>query len=124
MWDLFRKFYAILAAMPPIGYLFTYGLIYIVTKNRLLARLRALDVTTLFLLSAVSVLWYNVTGGSGWILVLSLFLLLGISLAFAQWWIRGQFHFRKWLRGVWRIGFLLLSALYVFLFVIGIFLLL
>ncbi len=121
MWEMLRKLYAILAAMPPVGYLITYGLVYIVTKNRPLAHLRALDVTTLLLLSAVSVLWYNVTGGQGWVVVLSLFIFLGTCLALLQWWIRGHFHLRRWLRALWRLGFLLLSVLYVMLFVYGIF---
>lgn len=120
MWEMLRQLYAFFAAMPPIGYLVTYGIVLSVTKSKTTAHLRALDVTTLLLLSAVSVLWYNVTGGKGWLAVLTLYILLGTGLGLLQWWVRGRFHFRKWLRGLWRFGFLFLALFYLLLFGIGI----
>jgi len=121
MWEMLRYLSAFFVAIPPFGYLVTYGIVYAVTKNKSTAHLRALDVTTILLLSAVSVLWYNVTGGKGWLAVLTLYVLLGAGLAALQRWVRGRIHFRRWLRGLWRFGFLFLALFYCVLFGIGIF---
>lgn len=120
MWGVLRHLYAFFVAVPPVGYFLTYWIVRFMTKNKTTAHMRALDVTAVLLLSAVSVLWYNVTGGIGWLAILMLYVLLGAGLALLQWWVRGGFHFRKWLRSLWRLGFIFLVIFYFVLFGIGV----
>ena len=121
MWEMLRQLYTVFAAVPPIGYVITYGMVRFVTKSKAKAHRWAMDVTAFFLLSAVSVLWYNVTGGRGWLAVLTMYVLLGFGLGLLQWWVRGHMDIRKWFIALWRMGFVFLVLLYLLLFVIGIF---
>jgi hypothetical protein len=122
MINLFTNFYAYMAIIPFIPFLIVCAAAYFMTNNGKKAIVWAMDITTFFLIGAVSVM-YNVVfpsglGGIWWIVLL--FLITGGLIANMQNKLKGQIDPRRIVRAVWRLGFLFLSLFYVLLFIVGI----
>lgn len=110
-----------LAVAPFISFVIFWFVFYYVYKERKKATTMAMDVTTLLLVISVSAMYNEVFNSRVGFWLIALFFLLATGLTGnAQHRLRGQLDFKKIYKLVWRIGFLLLSLLYIIFAIIGI----
>jgi hypothetical protein len=113
--------YAALALMPFLTFALVWGIVYLYKKEKKLAIMRAMDVTTIFLIGVVSTL-YNIVFQStfGFYLLLLLFLIGFGLLGNLQQRTKGKVDLKRITRAIWRLGFIGLSVAYLILTTIGI----
>lgn len=116
-----HNLYASLSVLPFLTFLVLWFILYVWRKDKKFATIRAMDVTMVFLIGAVSGLLDQVLGlnfGGLWMIVLVMLIAIGL-LGNAQQRMKGKVDVIKAVRIVWRIGFMVLCVLYVVLMLIG-----
>ncbi len=119
---LLANVYAAIATIPVIPFIVIYLVVYyFIDKDSKEAVGWALNITTVFLISANIVL-INQFGvpakGWGLFLVILLFAILTGGLAYLQLLKRGEVQWKRLTKAVWRLGFLSLVLMYVVLFIV------
>ncbi|UKS30291.1 DUF3397 domain-containing protein [Paenibacillus sp. HWE-109] len=121
MWNMIASWlmnlYAVLTVAPFITFAILWFLAYVFLRDKKMTTRLTMDVTTLFLLGSVSVMWNKLfhTQFGFWLITLVLLIAFGIIGGY-QTHIKGQTDLLRVSRVVWRLGFLGLSALYILLF--------
>lgn len=120
IWDFFVHTYAYLALIPIIPFvviLFGYGSFI---NDRKKAFRLAMDVTTIFLVGIVAVLFDRIFGSQFGIYGIMLFMLLGGGLlGNAQFRKRGNVDVKRIFRTIWRLSFFVMSLLYILFMIIS-----
>ncbi len=115
------KGFELLSSLPFIPFGLAWGAAYVYSRNTRLSTLRAIDVTVLFLAYIVQAMFDEVFGiAFGKYLLLLLFLISFGLLGGLQMQIKGAFDPVKIIRSIWRLGFFVLSLLYLLLLIVGI----
>lgn len=117
----FQHLYAYLSVLPFLTYIGIWFLLYTWSKDKKHATIRAMDVTMIFLIGAVSALLEQVLSlgmGGLWLILLIMLISVGL-LGNAQQRTKGKVDVVKAIRVVWRIGFMILFILYLLLLIIG-----
>lgn len=118
--SLFVNVFAAMAAIPFLSFALVYIITLRLTQQKKRAMHWSMDVTTVLLIMAVGALWQYIWGSSvGWWVLLGLLLLLYVTLALLQIWLKGKLDWERLGRGGWRLSFILFSTLYLIFFVIG-----
>lgn len=115
------KLYAILAIAPFVTFIAVWFAVYFFMKDKKMTTRLAMDITTLFLIGSVSVMWNQLfqTSFGFWLILLVLLIAFG-TIGGYQTRVKGKSELLKVGRIVWRMGFLGLSALYIVLFLLNI----
>lgn len=109
-----------LSAVPLIPFFLVMVIHYLIVKDKWRALLLAMDITTLFLILAVSGMFKQIFGsGMGFYLVLLFMLICGGLIGGAQNRLKGRVDPKRLFRAVWRISFLLTGLLYLVFFLVG-----
>ena len=113
--------YAALAVAPFITFVFLWFLIFLFLKNKKMTTRLTMDLTTLFLLGSVSLMWNQLfhTQFGFWLIMLLLLIAFGIIGGY-QTHLKGETNLLKVGRLVWRLSFLGLSGVYIVLFFVHI----
>jgi uncharacterized membrane protein YoaK (UPF0700 family) len=121
LWEWLQQVYTVLAMVPFVAFLLTWFLVHWLTQDKKKATHASMDITSLFLLGSVAVMSQRLFESSMlfWTIVL-LFLVAAGMLGNIQNRVRGRIHMMKIARTLGRLGFILLSACYVVLLMIGI----
>lgn len=121
LWNGLAHVYAAMAMLPFLPFIAVYAVDYWRKRDKRRAVRMAMDVTTLFLIGSVSILFRNVTGSmvGFWIVVL-LFLLFAGFIGRQMNNVRGKVNVRRLLTVVIRFAFFALALLYLLLLLIGI----
>jgi hypothetical protein len=109
--------YAVLAVAPFITFIFLWFLVFLILRDKKMTTRLTMDVTTIFLLGSVSLMWnqlFHTTFGF-WLITLVLLIAFGVIGGY-QTHLKGETDLLKVGRVVWRLSFLGLSALYILLF--------
>ncbi|MNQ85114.1 hypothetical protein D3C85_1002640 [compost metagenome] len=119
--SLLSTLYAILAVAPFITFTVLWFIIYFFLKDKKMTTRFTMDVTTLFLLGSVSLMWNRLfqTQFGFWLIVLILLIAFGIIGGYQNH-LKGKTDLIKVGRLVWRLSFVGLSALYILLFFVHI----
>jgi NAD/NADP transhydrogenase beta subunit len=116
------QLWGIVAAVPFVGGVLAYAVLYAWKRDRRFALRGAVNVTNVLLIYAVSasltIIWPN--GVSAWWWIAALFAAIALSLGWMQWKVRGRVALGKLCYSTWRLSFILLSLAYVFLFTAGV----
>lgn len=109
--------YAALAVAPFITFALLWFLVYLFLRDKKMSTRLTMDVTTLFLLGSVSMMWNQLfqTNFGFWLITLVLLIAFGIIGGY-QTHLKGKTDLVRVGRVVWRLGFLGLSTLYIVLF--------
>ncbi|NEW05256.1 DUF3397 domain-containing protein [Paenibacillus sp. SYP-B3998] len=119
--DFLLNIYAFLAVAPFITFVVLWFLVYLLLKDKKMATRLTMDLTTVFLIGSVSIMWnqlFHSTFGF-WLIVLVLLIAFGMIGGY-QTHLKGKTDLLKVSRVVWRITFLGLSAMYIVLFFLNI----
>ncbi|WNR46424.1 DUF3397 domain-containing protein [Paenibacillus roseipurpureus] len=113
--------YAALAVAPFITFIVLWFIVFFFLKDKKMTTRLTMDVTTIFLLGSVSLMWNKLfhTQFGFWLIVLLLLISFGIIGGY-QTHLKGQTNLLKVGRVVWRLSFLGLSSLYIVLFFVHI----
>lgn len=116
-----HQLYAVLALVPFVAFFITWFIAYRFTRDKRRSTHYSMDITTLFLIGSVAYMGRNIFG-SGMLLwtLLLLFLVAAGLLGNLQNRLKGRIDLIKIARTLSRLGFLVLSACYLLLLVIGI----
>lgn len=119
--SLLSTLYAILAVAPFITFTVLWFIIYFFLKDKKMTTRFTMDVTTLFLLGSVSLMWNRLfqTQFGFWLIVLILLIAFGIIGGYQNH-LKGKTNLIKVGRLVWRLSFVGLSTLYILLFFVHI----
>jgi hypothetical protein len=119
--SLLSTLYAMLAVAPFITFVLVWFLIFLFLKDKKMTTRFTMDVTTLFLLGSVSLMWNKLfhTQFGFWLIVLILLIAFGIIGGYQNH-LKGETNLIKVGRLVWRLSFVGLSALYILLFFVHI----
>ncbi|OCT17114.1 hypothetical protein A8709_24325 [Paenibacillus pectinilyticus] len=119
--NIISTLYAILAVAPFITFVIIWFLVFLFLKDKKMTTRLTMDVTTLFLLGSVSLMWNKLfqTQFGFWLIILFLLIAFGIIGGY-QTHLKGETNLLKVGRLVWRLSFVGLSALYILLFVVHI----
>lgn len=117
--SLLSTIYAILAVAPFVTFVMVWFLVFLLMKDKKMTTRLTMDITTLFLLGSVSLMWNKIfyTQFGFWLIVLILLISFGVIGGY-QTHSKGQTNLLKVGRLVWRLSFVGLSALYILLFVV------
>jgi len=121
---LFSKLWAFFITFPFAAFVTAYYLLYLWKKNRKMALRWSINITNIFLIYAVSVM-YSVNWPdalSAWWWILLFFVGMAAALGVLQWKIRGKLSLPKIGFSTWRLSFLFFGVTYLFLFSVGIWL--
>lgn len=115
------QLYILLALVPFVAFFITWFIVFGVSRDKRRATHLSMDMTTLFLIGSVAYMGRSIFG-SGMLLwtVLLLFLVAAGLLGNMQNRLRGRIDLIKIARTLSRLGFLVLTACYVLLMLIGI----
>lgn len=114
------RMYAVFSVVPFVPFALVWAIAYMISKNKKVSLLRAMDISTFFLVGAVAVLYNLVFQSSfGLYFLLLLFLLIFGLIGNAQHRKYGQIQLAKIVRAIWRLGFFGLGAAYVLLMAAG-----
>lgn len=95
-------------------------IVYLWFKDSRKATKLAMDVTTFLLIGSVSSMYHTIFHNTFGFYMILLFFLIGYGLiGNYQYRLRGKINHLKIVRLLWRLGFLLLSAVYFLLMIIG-----
>lgn len=113
--------YAVLAVAPFITFIFLWFLVFLILRDKKMTTRLTMDVTTIFLLGSVSLMWNQLfhTNFGFWLIALVLLIAFGVIGGY-QTHLKGETDLLKVGRVVWRFSFLGLSALYILLFLLHI----
>jgi predicted lysophospholipase L1 biosynthesis ABC-type transport system permease subunit len=119
MASIFSTVIAIFVIIPFLGYFISFIIAKEVMKNHRKAVHVAIDVTTFLLMVSVHFIVLAIWNTSYlWLIFLSV-CCVGFIFAVLYWRSKGEIHYPKVLRGVWRINFLLFFAAYITLMITG-----
>ncbi|WP_261808001.1 DUF3397 domain-containing protein [Paenibacillus sp. N3.4] len=113
--------YAVFAVAPFITFVAFWFLFYLFLKEKKMTTRLTMDVTTVFLLGSVSLMWnrlFHTTFGF-WFIMLIMLIAFGMIGGY-QTHLKGKADLVKVARVVWRLAFLGLSGLYIVLFLLHI----
>ncbi|MBD0379161.1 DUF3397 domain-containing protein [Paenibacillus sedimenti] len=119
--NFFSTIYAIFAVAPFITFVILWFIVYFFLKDKKITTRLTMDITTVFLIGSVSLMWnqlFQSTFGF-WLIMLVLLISFGIIGGY-QTHLKGKTELLKVSRVVWRLSFLGLSALYIVLFLLNI----
>jgi hypothetical protein len=120
--SIWSYLWGILTALPFIGFLLVYVIVYGWKKNRRLAGRWAVNITNLLLIRAViaayGVIWPEAV--SAWWWVIGVYAAIISLLAWLQIRIKGRLSLRKIGVSAWRLSFLLFGLVYLLLFTTGV----
>jgi hypothetical protein len=116
LYDFFVNVYSLLAAFPFITFIIVWFAVYFFLKNKKTTTRLSMDITMLFLIGSVAVIWNHLFQAQFgfWLIVLMLLIAFGLIGGFQNH-AKGQTDLVKVFRIVWRLGFLTLSILYIVL---------
>jgi hypothetical protein len=117
--SIFSTIIAIFVIIPFLGYFISFIIAKEMMKSHRKAVHLAIDVTTLLLMVSVHFIVLAIWDTSYlWLIFLSV---CSVGLIFAIWYwkAKGEIHYPKVLRGMWRINFLLFFTAYIALMVTG-----
>ncbi|MCA1053411.1 DUF3397 domain-containing protein [Rossellomorea aquimaris] len=119
MASIFSTVIAIFVIIPFLGYFISFVIAKEVMKNHRSAVHLAIDVTTFLLMVSVHFIVIAIWGTSYLWVILLCIACVGMIFAVIYWKAKGEIHFPKILRGVWRINFLLFVTAYITLMITG-----
>ena len=112
--------YAAFSVMPFASFALVWAIGYLITRDKKTSLIRAIDISTLFLIGSVSVLFNLVFHSSfGLYLLLLLFCLAFGLIGNLQYRKYGEIYPGKIFRIIWRLGFFGLGAAYLVLMTVG-----
>ncbi|MFC5450201.1 DUF3397 domain-containing protein [Paenibacillus aestuarii] len=117
--NILSTIYATMAVAPFITFILLWFLVYVFLKDKKMTTRLTMDITTIFLIGSVSLMWnrlFQTTFGF-WLIVLVLLIAFGMIGGY-QTQLKGKADLLKVSRVVWRLSFLGLSTLYVILFLL------
>ncbi|MNO15178.1 hypothetical protein D3C76_48380 [compost metagenome] len=118
--DYIGTLVTVLSIIPIVPFLLVYFISFYLKKDKKRSVMLAMDVTTLFLILAVSALFNIVFGsGFGFYLILLILLIACGLIGGAQTRLKGKVDIRRMLRAVWRLTFAGTGIAYVVLFLIS-----
>ena len=119
--SLISTLYAVLAVAPFMTFVLSWFIVYLFLKDKKRTTRLAMDITTLFLLGSVSLMWNKLfhTQFGFWLIVLLLLIAFGIIGGY-QTHLKGATNLLIVGRLVWRLSFVGLSVLYILLFFVHI----
>ncbi|MFS0727596.1 DUF3397 domain-containing protein [Paenibacillus sp. 1P07SE] len=121
LWESAKQVYAFLAVIPVVPFVLIYLGYSAYFGDRKKAFRLAMDITTLLLIGCVTVLFNRLFGSNFGFFGILLLLLIGAGLlGNLQYRTKGRIDVRRIARAVWRIGFFVMSMLYIVLMVLGI----
>lgn len=122
IWNLLQSVFAAAAIVPFVTFVILHIILTRYMNDKKRAKSLTIDITTALLIISVSAM-FNVIFSPAingiWIIVLAFLVAFGLAGG-AQTRNRGQVNLSKTFRMIWRIGFLLLSVLYILFLLIGI----
>lgn len=112
--------YQVLAYIPHLTFIAIWFLIYFIKKDKKKSTRLAIDITTVLLLGKVAMQMHKLFGSwfGFWLMVLLILLVTGL-IGRRQNELRGFVHLPKILKILSRIGFVVLSFIYVVLLLLG-----
>lgn len=120
IWNSIIHLYGYLAVIPVIPFVVAFFAAKLYTKDTKRSIRLAMDVTTVFLIGIVAVLFDRQFGSRFGLYGILLFMILGAGLlGNAQFRKRGNVDAKKIFRTVWRLGFFSMAVLYVLFMLIG-----
>ncbi|SDC73571.1 Protein of unknown function [Paenibacillus sp. UNCCL117] len=121
VWNWLHQLYTLLALVPFVVFFITWLIVYYNKRDKRKATHLSMDVTTLFLIGSVAYMSRNLFNSAFllWMIVL-LFLVAAGLLGSMQNRLKGRVDLKKIARTLSRLGFLVLTACYVMLLVVGI----
>lgn len=116
------SFLIALSMLPFFPFLIVYyGMVYF-KKSKKMALHTAMDVTTIFLIAAVAALFNNAfQSGFGVYLILILLLIALGLIGSAQTRIKGKINYKRMMRALWRMAFVVMGFSYIVLMAFGLF---
>ncbi|GAK39679.1 DUF3397 domain-containing protein [Paenibacillus urinalis] len=116
------SFLIVLSMLPFFPFLIVYyGMVYF-KKPKKTALHMAMDVTTIFLIAAVAALFnstFNLNFGV-YLILLVMLIALGL-IGSAQTRLKGKINYRRMIRAVWRMAFVVMGFSYIVLLAFGLF---
>lgn len=116
------SFLIVLSMLPFFPFLMVYyGMVYF-KKPKKTALHMAMDVTTIFLIAAVAALFnstFNLNFGV-YLILLVMLIALGL-IGSAQTRLKGKINYRRMIRAVWRMAFVVMGFSYIVLLAFGLF---
>jgi hypothetical protein len=113
--------YAFFAVVPFISFAVFWFIFVLIWKDKKKAIGTAMDITAFFLVGVVAVMFNEIFNSAlGFWLILLMFLIAVGLIGNAQNRLKGRVDLQKLLKVIWRIGFLVLSVLYILFLLIGI----
>jgi hypothetical protein len=120
IWNSIVHIYGYLAILPVIPFIIVFFAYKIYAKDTKKAVRLAMDVTTVFLIGIVAVLFDKQFGSSFGLYGILLVMVLGAGLlGNAQFRKRGVVDAKKIFRTIWRLGFFSMALVYILLMFIG-----
>lgn len=120
--SVWSNFWAIITALPMIGFILVYAIVFIWKKNHRLALQWSVSITNLLLIKAVAaaygVIWPE--AWSAWFWIVLIFVGIAALLGWMQIKFRGKISLSKIGFSTWRITFVLFGLAYLMLFSTGI----
>jgi hypothetical protein len=119
--DILSYMYAMFAVFPFLTFTFIWFLVYFFLREKKMTTRLTMDLTTIFLIGAVSAMWNKLFHSSFgfWLITLIILVAYGLIGGF-QTKEKGQTDLFKVTRVVWRLSFVGLSVLYFILFLLNI----
>ncbi|MHA0855832.1 DUF3397 domain-containing protein [Paenibacillus sp. CMAA1364] len=120
--ELLRNSLIVFCILPFFPFLFVYFIHLKWKNNKRNALLIAMDITTIFLIVAVSALFNNIFDNQFGFYLILLFLLIGVGMiGGAQNRMKGKVDVTRMVRAVWRMTFVIMMCSYVIFTVIVLF---
>jgi len=120
LWESAKQVYAFRAVIPVVPFVLIYLGYSAYFGDRKKAFRLAMDITTALLIGCVTVLFNRIFGSSFGFFGILLMLLLGAGLlGNLQYRSKGRVNAKRIFRGVWRIGFFVMSMLYILFMIMG-----
>jgi hypothetical protein len=112
--EVLLNLYSWLAALPFVTFIVIWFGVYLFLKNKKLTTRLSMDITMLFLIGSVSVIWNQLFQAKFgfWLIILVLLISFGLIGGYQNQ-AKGKTDLLKVFRVVWRLGFLTLSVLYI-----------
>ncbi|MCD1261520.1 DUF3397 family protein [Paenibacillus athensensis] len=119
--NVLSTMYAVLAIFPLLTFVAVWLVAYVFVKDKKMTTRLSMDITMLFLIGSVSIMWnklFQSTFGF-WLIALLLLIAFGL-IGGLQTHEKGRTDLLKVTRIVWRLGFMALTCCYVILFFLNI----
>ncbi|GGG10332.1 DUF3397 domain-containing protein [Paenibacillus abyssi] len=121
LWESITQAYAFLAVIPVVPFALIYFGYSAYVGDRKKAFRIAMDITMALLIGCVAVLFNHIFNSSfGFYGILLLMLIGGGLLGNLQYRTKGKLDMKRIIRAVWRVGFFIMSVMYILLMAIGI----